>query len=1343
MKRVFTIPAKTHGPGPVFFSWQTGGGNYLVTTGYDNLVNIFDRHGERQGQIRLPGMCSGLSWDKDGDILSIICDRSPVLILWDSNTQRVHQVDTGLRDALTFVAWSKTSPLLAVGTSKGNLLIYNHRTSRKVPILGKHNKQITCGAWSQQNYLALVGNDKMLTVSNSDGDTLCQTSLKAEATLVQFSSMKQDDRGSGENTVSLILNKKTLYLLNMYNPDNPIVLAFQEKYGSIVEYKWYGDGYILLAFSNGYFVVISTHLKEIGQELFQVNCHKTNLVHMAACLPQNKVASCGDNVVKIYDLNDMQDVQSIITVDDERSLDWMEWTDDGQLLAVSGTEGNLHVYLTKLPVLGDTHNTRLAYLTSLLEVTVLNVTTHDSPVTLKIDVEPSFLAIGPYHLAVGMNNRAWFYGFGERGPVPLQDREYLGTVQSIRLNSDYASALIEGKIQLHIIDGEQNDSEERESRLFPDGDFSNIRITCHAMTSDFLIYGTDTGSIQFFLMEDWQIVNDFKHVAGIRNVFPDPSGTRLVIIDEKMDGLIYNPVNDHTVQIVGFPSTAKCVVWDYFHPEQGVFVAFDDQQVYSFVYAKETIEGPKVELVGSTKLPSGQHPLLLYNGEVTCQTQSGKTTALRLSSHQFEDTFKDFNHAEVKETLKKLLKLRRFIDAWNICQILNEKDQWLVFADAALCNLDVETAIRIYRHIGDVGMVWSLQGIKSAEDRNLLAGHLAMFRGDFNLAQDLYLSSTKPLAALDMRRNLLHWDLALQLAVKLAPYQIPYLSKEYAQQLEFVGDYVNALQHYQKGIVNDDSGDHYDHNDSCSAGIARMSIRCSDLRKGIAIAQQLNSRTVKKECAEILESMKQIADAASLYENGGYYDKAASLYVKLRNWGKVKELLPHITSSKIHVQYAKARETDGQFMEAAKSYEAAKDYENVIRIYLDHLNNPEVAVQYVKETKSVEGAKMVARFFQRLNDMTSAIQFLVLSKCNEEAFKLAQSTSKMDIYAEVIGDDASVDDYISIGTYYENNKNHLMAGKFFMLAGQSKKAVRHLLQVTGRESDEAIQLAIQAVGKAGDEQLTRQVIEYLMGETDGIPKDFKHLFRLYIALKQYREAAKTAVIIAREEQNAGNYRNSHDVLFGMYQELRKQKIKIPTEMATNLMILHSYILVKIHVRRGDHMKSARMLIRVANNISKFPSHIVPILTSTVIECHRAGLKNSSFNYAAMLMRPEYRNQIDQKYRKKIEAIVRKPQKAEEEESSTPCPYCGYVLPETELTCTDCRNTLPYCVVTGCHILKDDLASCPHCAFPALYSEFLRLLETEDTCPMCKEEVKKENIKRLDDMRPFLYPEGEE
>ncbi len=39
-----------------------------------------------------------------------------------------------------------------------------------------------------------------------------------------------------------------------------------------------------------------------------------------------------------------------------------------------------------------------------------------------------------------------------------------------------------------------------------------------------------------------------------------------------------------------------------------------------------------------------------------------------------------------------------------------------------------------------------------------------------------------------MRRDLLHWDQALQLAKTLSPEQIPYISKEYANQLEFTWD---------------------------------------------------------------------------------------------------------------------------------------------------------------------------------------------------------------------------------------------------------------------------------------------------------------------------------------------------------------------------------------------------------------------------------------------------------------------------------------------------------------------------------------------------------------------------
>ncbi|PIO24270.1 hypothetical protein AB205_0031140, partial [Aquarana catesbeiana] len=510
-----------------------------------------------------------------------------------------------------------------------------------------------------------------------------------------------------------------------------------------------------------------------------------------------------------------------------------------------------------------------------------------------------------------------------------------------------------------------------------------------------------------------------------------------------------------------------------------------------------------------------------------------------------------------------------------------------------------------------------------------------------------------------------------------------------------------------------------EHDETCLAGVARMSIRMGDIRRGVNQALKHPSRLLKKDCGAILESMKQFSEAAQLYEKGQYYDKAASVYIRCKNWAKVGELLPNVTSPKIHLQYAKAKEADGKYKDAALAFENAKDWDNVIRIYLDHLNNPEKAVAIVKETQSLEGAKMVARFFLRLGDYGSAIQFLVLSKCNNEAFQLAQQHNQMEIYADVIGsENTSNEDYQSIALYFEGEKKHFQAGKFFLLCGQHARALKHFLKCSSADENTAIEMAIKTVGEAKDELLTNQLIDYLMGESDGMPKDAQYLFRLYMALNQYREAARTAIIIAREEQSAGNYRTAHDVLFSMYMELKTQKIKIPAEMATNLMILHSYILVKIHVKRQDHMKGARMLIRVANNISKFPSQaadsgsvtsrirmtsllrmcmgaisngtcwgkkrqrdIVPILTSTVIECHRAGLKNSAFSFAAMLMRPEYRNKIDVKYKKKIEAMVRRPDTSEVEEESTACPFCDFKLPECDLLCPGCKNNLPYCIVT--------------------------------------------------------------
>lgn len=54
-------------------------------------------------------------------------------------------------------------------------------------------------------------------------------------------------------------------------------------------------------------------------------------------------------------------------------------------------------------------------------------------------------------------------------------------------------------------------------------------------------------------------------------------------------------------------------------------------------------------------------------------------------------------------------------------------------------------------------------------------------------------------------------------------------------------------------------------------------------------------------------------------------------------------------------------EAMGNYKQALYGYSAAHDYENVIRIDLDKLDDPQDAIAVVQEHRSTEGSKMIAR----------------------------------------------------------------------------------------------------------------------------------------------------------------------------------------------------------------------------------------------------------------------------------------------------------------------------------------------------------------------------------------------
>uniref|UniRef100_A0AC34QFN3 Uncharacterized protein n=1 Tax=Panagrolaimus sp. JU765 TaxID=591449 RepID=A0AC34QFN3_9BILA len=160
-----------------------------------------------------------------------------------------------------------------------------------------------------------------------------------------------------------------------------------------------------------------------------------------------------------------------------------------------------------------------------------------------------------------------------------------------------------------------------------------------------------------------------------------------------------------------------------------------------------------------------------------------------------------------------------------------------------------------------------------------------------------------------------------------------------------------------------------------------------------------------------------------------------------------------------------------------------------------------------------------------------------------------------------------------------------MAGKFYHLNGEYKTAMEMLL--SAKDDDKAMPLAIQCAVESKDNELIKQLTDYLLGESDGIPKDPNFIFRLYVEMHMYSEAAKTAIILSQEEQKRGNYKLARDLLFQMHRQLIIHNLRVPSNMIDALVLLHSYLIVKPLVKRNEQKNAARMLIRVADQISSF------------------------------------------------------------------------------------------------------------------------------------------------------------
>lgn len=196
--------------------------------------------------------------------------------------------------------------------------------------------------------------------------------------------------------------------------------------------------------------------------------------------------------------------------------------------------GDVLAYLVSLPVVHGSCGARVAYLSQLTQVSVVDA--HELsgslemggegkavPILCDVEPEPENLALGPDHLAVSLNNKVWYYRIGEQPGVPATQicvRDFVGSVSTMAVNSNYAAVLSNGRVIVHPLEAEGMTDAQAADVVLPLTIQQGTSITCLAATEHFVIYGSSEGHLTHFTPQSKIVANEYRHARPIDRVSP-------------------------------------------------------------------------------------------------------------------------------------------------------------------------------------------------------------------------------------------------------------------------------------------------------------------------------------------------------------------------------------------------------------------------------------------------------------------------------------------------------------------------------------------------------------------------------------------------------------------------------------------------------------------------------------------------------------------------------------------------------------------------------------------------------------------------------------------------------
>ena len=178
----------------------------------------------------------------------------------------------------------------------------------------------------------------------------------------------------------------------------------------------------------------------------------------------------------------------------------------------------------KLPCVNCTYQTKIAYLSSLLEVTIIDIeqdklNERDKFNKIQLDIEPTVIAINNTTFVACMNNRAYFYELdnlfnndnnllNNNDPDIIKEKEYSSIIKQIYMNDQYAAILFTDNRSIlqrlpHLDDqfDEINKKESKKKEYYQVD--TKLKINCIQLSNNFFIWSTNNGILELFSIEEW------------------------------------------------------------------------------------------------------------------------------------------------------------------------------------------------------------------------------------------------------------------------------------------------------------------------------------------------------------------------------------------------------------------------------------------------------------------------------------------------------------------------------------------------------------------------------------------------------------------------------------------------------------------------------------------------------------------------------------------------------------------------------------------------------------------------------------------------------------------------